>query len=104
MEQTLTRRHCADISVVCRHLTANSPVLKGKMLDCSCKGTCIELDQKIQEGSIVMIAATVRGREEDLPTLPEGFRSFTLAEVQWAKPIEDDGLHIYAIGLRYLSN
>ncbi len=94
----------AKISVACRSLIANSPVLKGKMLDCSCKGTCIELDQKIQDGSIVMIKATVRNLEENPPILPEGFRSFALAEVKWSKPLEGQGHHNYAIGLRYLPN
>ena len=104
MEERKLLRGGSQISVACRSLIANSPVLKGKMLDCSCNGTCIELDQKIQEGSIVMIKATVRSLEDHPPVLPEGFRSFSLAEVKWSKPIEDEGLHNYAVGLRYLPN
>ncbi|MFZ1985673.1 MAG: hypothetical protein WAU91_14740, partial [Desulfatitalea sp.] len=93
-------------SVACSSLTANSPsdVLKGTMLSCSCKGTCIELNQRIQEGSIVMIKATIRSMEENPSPLPEGFRMFSLAEVKWSKPIEDGNLYNYAIGLRYLPN
>lgn len=104
MEQSNLLRNGAHISVACSSLIANSPVLKGKMLDCTSKGACIALNQRIQDGSIVMIRATVRKLENNPPTLPEGFRSFCLAEVQWSKPLEDEGRHNYAIGLRYLPN
>ncbi len=97
-------RNCDQIAVACSRLIANSPVLKGTMLDCSCNGTCIELDQRIQDGSIVMIKATLGNVEDHPPALPEGFRSFALAEVKWSKPMEDEGGHNYAIGLRYLPN
>lgn len=103
MEYRPSRTDYTRISVACRRLTANSPVLQGKMLDCSQTGTCIELDQKIQDGSIVMINTSVRVKE-DPPALPDGFRSFALAEVKWSKPIEDEGHQNFAIGLRYLSN
>jgi hypothetical protein len=103
MENRSSLTDYTRISVACRRLTANSPVLQGKMLDCSQTGTCIELNQKIQDGSIVMINASV-GMKEDLPALPEGFRSFALAEVKWSKPIEDASGNYYAIGLSYLPN
>jgi hypothetical protein len=83
MENRNLLRDGVKISVACRSLIANSRVLKGKMLDCSCKGTCME---------------------ENPPILPEGFRSFALAEVKWSKPLEGKGGHNYAIGLRYLPN
>ena len=104
MEERNLLRGGVQISVACRSLIANSPVLKGKMLDCSYNGTCIELEQKIQDGSIVMIKATVRNLEDHPPALPEGFRSFSLAEVRWSKPIGDESLHNYAVGLKYLPN
>lgn len=106
MEKTDLMRNCRQISVACSSLTANSPshVLKGTMLNCSCKGTCIELNQRIQEGSIVVLRATIRSTEENPSALPEGFRTIALAEVKWSKPLDDGKLHNYAIGLRYLPN
>ena len=100
MEKRSFPHNGAQITVACSGLIANSPVLKGKMLDCSCMGTCIQLSQRIQEGSIVMIKATVRKLADNSSILPEGFRSFSLAEVKWSKPLEDEGL--FAIGLKYL--
>jgi hypothetical protein len=104
MEKSNLLHDGAQISVVCRSLIANSPALKGKMLNCSCKGICIELNQRIEEGSIVMLKANLQNPEDNSTPLPEGFRSFSLAEVKWFKPLEDKALHHYAIGLRYLTN
>jgi hypothetical protein len=103
MENRSSLTDYTGISVACSHLTANSPVLQGRMLDCSQTGTCIELNQKIQDGSIVMIKASI-GMKEDPPAFPDGFRSFALAEVKWSKPVEDASGNNYAIGLRYLPN
>lgn len=106
MEKRALIRNLTQISVACSSLTASSPaaVSKGTMLNCSCAGTCIELNHKIHAGSIVMIKATGWTPKENPGEPPEGFRTLALAEVKWTKRLEEGGIPNYAIGLRYLLN
>lgn len=102
MEKRSRIRNRTQIHVTCSSLTATSPygVSHGCMTNCSWGGTCIELNHRIHEGSIVIIKTNSRGIEN----LPEGFRTLALAEVKWSKQLEDERIPNYAIGLRYLSN
>jgi hypothetical protein len=106
MEKRALIRKRTQISVACSNLTASSSavVFKGTMLNCSCGGTCIELDHVIRDGNIMVIKAT-DWRAPDRPQdLPEGFRTLSLAEVKWSKPLEDENVSGYLIGFRYLVN
>lgn len=95
-------RNSTQIFVACSSLTAKSPdaVSHGHMVNCSCEGTCIELNHRMHEGSIVMVKATTCGLKEP----PEGFRTLALAEVKWSRRLEEGMTPNYAIGLRYLPN
>jgi len=107
MEKRALIRNLTQISVACSSLTASSPaaVSMGTMLNCSCAGTCIELNHKIHTGSIVMIKATGWSAiETPAEPPPNGFRTLALAEVKWTKRLEQDRIPNYAIGLRYLPN
>jgi len=106
MEKRALIRNHTQISVACSSLSACSPaaVSNGIMLNCSSGGTCIELNRKIQRGNIVMIKATDWTANGNPQGLPEGFRMLAIAEVKWAKRLEDGTIPNYAIGLRYLPN
>jgi hypothetical protein len=94
-------RNNTQILVACSSLTAKSPdAVHGQMVNCSWEGTCIELNHRMHEGSIVMVKATTR----DLDEPPEGFRTLALAEVKWSRRLEEGTTLNYAIGLRYLPN
>ena len=105
MEKRSLIRNRMQISIACSSLSTNSPtdIFSGTMLNCSCGGTCIELNHRIQKGSIVMIKATSFAAKENPPELLEGFRSLSVAEVKWSKPQDDESVYNYTIGLRYLS-
>ena len=105
MEKRSLIRSRMQIPVACSSFTTNRPVdiFNGTMLNCSCGGTCIELNHRIQKGSIVMINATSFIAKENPPELLEGFRSLSVAEVKWSKPQDDESVYNYTIGLRYLS-
>lgn len=92
MEKRTLIRNRTQLTVSCSCLTSNNPahVLEGTMLNCSCGGTCIELNQRLQEGTIVMIKVDSWITQEDTSEVPEGFRSLSLAEVKWSKS-RDDG-------------
>jgi hypothetical protein len=104
MEKRALVRNHTQISVACSSLASNSPssVSTGVMLNCSCGGACVELNQKIKQGSILMIKATGRIENITLPVLPEGFRTLSLAEVKWLKTRGRQRAYHYMIGLKYL--
>ena len=105
MEKRTLIREQTEITVDCCRLTTcdRAAPSKGTMRDCSCDGSCIELNHRIQQGSIVMIRATGRGANFPLE-LPEGFRTLFLAEVKWSRQLNDGNVAAYAMGVRYLSN
>jgi hypothetical protein len=104
-KRSLVRNHIR-ISVACRCLTFNSPapVSNGIMLNCSFDGACIELDQRIQQGSILMIKATGGVENKILRVPPEGFRTLSLAEVKWIVAKGGPRAYNYMIGLKYLAS
>ena len=106
MEKRALSRKRTQISVACSSLNPRSPagVSDGIMRNCSCEGTCIELNRRIHDGSIVMIKATCCSLEEKPAQLPEGFRTLALAEVKWSKRLDDGIMPNYTMGLRYLPN
>ena len=102
MEKRSLVRSCTQIPVACSSLTSNSlnVVFHGHMVNCSDGGTCIKMNHKMHEGSIVMIKAVSWSMNDP----PEGFRTLALAEVKWSKPMELGTNSTYVIGLRYLYN
>lgn len=104
MEKRALIRNHAQISVSCSSLASNSPaaVINGTMLNCSCEGACIELNQRIKQGSILMIKAAGRIGNKTPPAPPEGFRTLSLAEVKWLKTRNGHKANNYLIGLKYL--
>jgi PilZ domain len=102
MEKRSLVRNRTQIGITCSSLTAKSPdaVSHGHMVNCSSAGSCIQLNHKVHEGSIVMIKAT----SFRITSPPEGFRTLALAEVKWSKRLEDGMIPGYTIGLRYLHN
>lgn len=101
----LTRNH-TRVSVACSCLTAASPdtASNGVMINCSCSGTCIELNRKLFVGSIVLIRTTGLITEDLDRALPEGFKTLALAEVKWSERLGEERASGYAVGLKYLFN
>ena len=102
-KRTLIRSH-TQIPVACSRFAASrqTAVSNGIMLNCSCAGACIELNQSIKQGSILMVKATAKFGKETPPAPPEGFRTLSLAEVKWLRPQDGQGAFNYVIGLKYL--
>lgn len=106
MEKRSLIRDCTQIRVACSSLVAGSPIspCNGIMLNCSCGGTCIEINQELHKGSILMIKANGWAGEKIPEKPPDGFRTLALAEVKWSKPAEAENVCNYRTGLRYLPN
>lgn len=104
MEKRSLIRDRTQISVACSSLTAGSPIshCNGIMLNCSWAGTCIEMNQQIRKGSILMIKSAGWVAKEFGTEPPNGFRTVALAEVKWSKPADAENEFNYRIGLKYL--
>ena len=104
MEKRSLIRDRTQISVACSSLTASGliPQCNGIMLNCSCEGVCIELDQQVHKGSILMIKSAGWVGKEFFAEPPNGFRTVALAEVKWSKPADAENDFNYRIGLKYL--
>jgi hypothetical protein len=102
-KRTLIRSH-TQIPVACSRFAASRPTAasNGILLNCSCAGACIELNQNIKQGSILMVKATATIGKGTPPAPPEGFRTLSLAEVKWLRPQDGRGAFNYVIGLKYL--
>ena len=99
-------RERTQISVACSSLTASNPIFHsdGVMLNCSYKGTCIEINQLIHKGSILIIKATGWIGEKNPAETPNGFSTLAPAEVKWSKPSNAENASNYKMGLKYLPN
>jgi hypothetical protein len=104
MEKRSLIRDCTQISVACSSLTTDSPIsyCNGIMLNCSCEGTCIEINQQIHKGSILMIKSAGWAGEKIPAEPPNGVRTVALTEVKWSQPADAENEFNYRIGLRYL--
>jgi len=106
MEKRALVRSRTQISIACSSLTAGNSAVhsNGIMLNCSCGGSCIEINRRIHKGSILMIKATGWAGNDVPAKPPKGFRTISLAEVKWAKPTDAENVFNYRIGLMYLPN
>lgn len=104
MEKRALNRCSMEVSVACCQFSIlnGAAMHEGTMLNCSKGGSYIELDKSIDEGTIVMVKSAGASCDPSLPDYPEGFRRVSLAEVRWAKVIEDDFVCRFGVGLKYI--
>jgi hypothetical protein len=103
MEKRTDRRHAIEKTVACSPFVTGkiNAASDGRMLNyCAC-GMCAELGAEFKKGAIVLL------RTKDSPTDPpagfirEGFRSVSLAEVRWSRPVTAAGHLRFTTGFRY---
>lgn len=105
MEKRAICRNTTEVPVDCCRFSISdgNAIHSGTMLNYSSSGSYIELDKRIDEGTIVMLKSK-RGRGDGTSSkLAEGFRSVSLAEVRWAKVIDNDVMYRFGLGLKYLN-
>lgn len=105
MEKRTAGRSSTEIPVACSRFSIidGAAMHEGIMLNCSSAGSYIELDQHIDEGTIVMLKSHDTPQACMPASLPEGYRSVSLAEVRWARVIEDDTMCRFGLGLKYFN-
>ena len=104
MEKRSSKRHPIDTSIVCSFLTAGTidKTFNGKMRNYCPSGLYAELNGHLQTG-VILVIKTRPGPTDRAPSgRAEGFRSVSLAQVQWSKPMSHGGATLYGTGLKYL--
>ena len=105
MEKRNSDRHVTDQSIVCTFFTSHScnDTIDGKMKNYCGSGMYAELPTHVREGTVLMVRATGIAPEYLSAKIEEGFRSVSLVEVKWSKPLSANGAVCYGTGLKHLS-
>ncbi|GAB6906502.1 hypothetical protein JCM12296A_23370 [Desulfosarcina cetonica] len=73
----------------------------GMMRNFSSQGFYIETDKKYASGTILLVR-TLCGFDRSRPSACRQPRTICLAEVKWLRKIENGGVPLYGMGVRYL--
>jgi hypothetical protein len=105
VEKRHSNRHKTNQSIVCAFFASRSfnDTFEGKMKNYGDSGIYAELQTRLKEGTILLVRTT-GCLSEGLPAkIEEGFRSISLVEVKWSKPLSANGVVCYGTGLKHLS-
>jgi hypothetical protein len=105
MEKRSSNRHKTDQSIVCTFFTSHrcDDTFDGKMKNYCGSGLYAELQTHFKEGTVLLVRTTSNPTERLPAKVEEGFRSISLVEVKWSKPLSADGGVCYGTGLKHLA-
>jgi hypothetical protein len=105
MENRNNNRYKTDQSIVCSVFTSHSPndLFDGKIKNYCDFGVYAEIPTHFKVGTVLLVRATSRASERLPAKIGEGFRSVSLAEVKWSKPVSANGTVCYGTGLKHLA-
>lgn len=106
MENRLCNRHIADQSIACTVFTSRSykRIIGGRLKNYSPYGMYAEVEISFKIGTVLLIRLTDTIPENSHTQIVKGFRSISLVEVKWTKPISTNDAVWYGIGLKHLAN
>jgi hypothetical protein len=105
MEKRNSNRHKTDQSIVCTFFTSHSgdATFDGRVQNYCDSGMYAELQTRFKEGTVLVARTTSSDPEESPSKIEEGFRSISLVEVKWSKPLSSNGVVCYGTGLKHLA-
>ena len=105
MEKRNSNRHKTDQSIVCTFFTSRNfdDIFDGKMQNYCDSGMYAELQTHFKDGTILLVRATGSVPGASPAKIEEGFRSISLVEVKWSKPLSANGVFCYGTGLKHLT-
>jgi hypothetical protein len=105
MEKRNSNRHKTDQSIVCTFFTSHScdDMFDGRMQNYCDSGMYAELQTHFKEGTILLVRTTGSVPGGSPAKIEEGFRSISLVEVKWSKPLSANGGVCYGTGLKHLA-
>lgn len=104
MENRNSSRYEIESSVVCTYFSSRSSdeIFHGKMKNFCDSGMYAELQVQLKEGTVLLCRTKQIPSERSRTKIADGFRSISLAQVKWSKPICVDGTTRFATGLKHL--
>ncbi|MGE5255971.1 MAG: hypothetical protein ACM3KE_04830 [Hyphomicrobiales bacterium] len=105
MEKRNSSRHKTEQSIVCTYFASRSynDSFGGKMKNYCDAGLYAELQTQLKDGTVLLVRATSNSSKPPTTRLQDGFRSISLVEVKWSKPILCDGNLCYGTGLKHVA-
>ena len=104
MENRTSSRYEIESSIVCSYLSSRSSdeTFYGEMKNYCDSGLYAELQVQVKEGTVLLCRTKRISLEGSRTKIVDGFRSMSLAQVKWSKPICVDGTTRFATGLKHL--
>ena len=104
MENRTSSRYEIESSIVCSYFSSRNPseAFYGEMKNYCDSGMYAELQVQFKEGTILLCRTKRISSERSITKIADGFRSMSLAQVKWSKPIHVDGTTRFATGLKHL--
>jgi len=105
MEKRNSNRHNTDQSIVCTFFTSHNcnDTFDGNMKNYCDSGLYAELHTQFKEGTVLLVRTTSNPTERLAARIEEGFRTISLVEVKWSKPLSANGGVCYGTGLKHLA-
>ena len=104
MENRNNNRHKTDQSITSSVFASHSSndLFDGEMKNYCDFGMFDILPTQVREGTVLFVRTTSNALERLPAKIEEGFRSVSLVEVKWSKPLSANGNGCYGIGLKHL--
>jgi hypothetical protein len=104
MENRASDRHEIESSIVCSYFSSRSSddAFYGEMKNYCDSGLYAELQVQFRAGTILLCRTKRIPSKHSRAKIEDGFRSISLAQVKWSKPICVNGTTCFATGLKHL--
>jgi hypothetical protein len=104
MENRTSNRYEVESSIICNYFSSrnSNETFHGKMLNYCDSGMYAELQVQFKEGAVLLVRTKRIPLERSRTKIENGFRSISLAQVKWSKPICVNGTTRFATGLKHL--
>jgi hypothetical protein len=104
-EKRINCRYPIHLPILCTIFNSHefNDKFEGRMKNYSQFGIGALFDNRLPGGTVILVQAIAQSLEYFSSKFRVGFRSTTLAEVKWSKPIETEAFIQYLTGLKYVS-
>jgi len=104
MEKRTSSRYKIESSIVCSYYSSRNSkeAFFGEMKNYCDSGIYAELQVEFKEGTVLICRMKRIGAEHSRTKIVHGFRSMSVAQVKWSKPICVNGITYFATGLKHL--
>jgi hypothetical protein len=104
VENRTSSRYEIESSIVCSHFSSrnSNETFQGKMKNYCKSGVYAELQVQFKTGTVLLVRTKSTPSERSRAKIEDGFRSISLAQVKWSKPIGGYGTTRFATGLKHL--